>query len=370
DAEFGLGQQSGTQTGTRKLGAEGRYKITRQTSVDALAYREENLSTQAVRNVTEANVLYAEDAYSLTAGARMARDTDGAGQSHDSDLLLLGANTKLFENRLRLRANTETALASSNESSDYPSRYIIGADYFLTTSIDLYAENEWTMGEMQNTEMARMGLRASPWQGAKLQSSVNRDTQENGERTFASMGLTQNFRISERLTGDLAFDKSETIREPGAVPLNINVPIAQGTANDDFTAVSSGLTYKAENYTVVSRLEKRKAETENKVGAVVNWERKLIDGVAYAIATQLFNTERADGSSLVDTDIRLSLGYRPNSSNWISLDRLEYKLDQEESALGSKTRQRKLVNNYVTNYKPDHENQLSINYGVKYVIDH
>ena len=370
DAEFGLGQQSATQTGTRKLGAEGRYKISRQTSVDALAYREENLSTQAVRNVTEANVLYAEETYSLSAGARMARDTDGAGQSHDSDLLLLGANTKLFENRLRLRANTETALASSNESSDYPSRYIIGADYYLTTSIDLFAENEWTIGEMQNTEMARMGLRASPWQGAKLQSSVNRDTQENGERTFASMGLTQNFRISERMTGDLAFDKSETIREPGAVPLNITVPIAQGTANDDFTAVSTGLTYKAENYTVVSRLEKRKAETENKVGAVVNWERKLIDGVAYAIATQLFDTERADGSSLVDTDIRLSLGYRPNSSNWISLDHLEYKLDEEESAMGSTTRQRKLVNNYVTNYKPDHENQLSINYGVKYVIDH
>lgn len=370
DADFGLGQQSGTQSGTRKIGAEGRYIVSPQTSVDALTYREENLSTQAVRNIAEANVLYAEDVYSLSAGARLARDTDGAGQSQDSDLLLLGAKTKLFENRLRLRVNTETALASSNESTDYPSRYIVGADYYLTSSIDLFAENEWTMGDLQDTEMARMGLRASPWQGAKLQSSVSRDTQENGERTFASMGLTQNFRISERMTGDLAFDKSTTIREPGAVPLNINVPIAQGTNNDDYTAVSTGLTYRAENYTVVSRLESRKAETEDKVGAVVNWERKLIDGVAYAIATQAFNTDRADGSSSVDTDIRLSLGYRPNSSNWISLDRLEYKLDEEESVLGITTRQRKLVNNYVTNYKPDHENQLSINYGVKYVIDH
>ncbi|MDH5389151.1 MAG: OmpA family protein [Gammaproteobacteria bacterium] len=369
DEEFGLGQQSGTQTGTSKIGAEGRYKVTEKTSVDALTYREENLTTQAVRNVTEAKVLYAEDVYSLSAGARMAHDTDGAGQSQDSDLLLLGASTKLFDNRLRLRANTETALSSSDASTDYPSRYIVGADYYLTPAIDLFVENEWTMGETQDTEMTRMGLRATPWQGAKFQSSVNNDTQENGERTFASMGLTQSFRISERWTGDLALDKSKTIREPGAVPLNINVPIAQGTTNDDFTAVSSGLTYKADSYTVVTRLETRNAETENKVGGYLNWERKLIDGVAYAAATHLFDTHRADGSSLLDADIRLSLGYRPNSSNWISLDRLEYKLDEEESVSSKITRQRKLVNNFVTNYKPNHENQVSINYGAKYVID-
>jgi len=369
DAEFGLGQQSATQTGTRKAGAEGRYKLTEHTSINALTYHEETLDTLTERNVAEANVLYTQDAYSLSAGARMARDTDATGLEQDSDLLLLGASTKLLDNRLRLRANTETALGSSDESTDYPSRYIVGADYFLTPEIDLFAENEWTMGEAQDTEMTRVGLRASPWQGAKFQSSVAQDSQENGERTFASMGLTQSFRIAERWTGDLALDKSKTIREPGAVPLNDDVPVAQGTANDDFTAVSTGLTYKADTYTVVSRLETRNAETENKVGAVINWQRKLIDGVAYGLSTQLFDTDRADGSSLVDTDIRLSLGYRPNSSNWIALDRLEYKLDEEEDVSGSTTRQRKLVNNYVTNYKPDHDNQLSINYGVKYVID-
>ena len=369
DAEFGLGQQSASQTATRKLGAEGRYKITEHTSVDALAYREEILSTQADRNVAEANVQYNEEAYTLSAGARLARDTDSTGQAQDSDLLLLGASTKLFDNKLRLRANSETALASADNSSDYPSRYILGADYTLTANIELFAENEWTMGDLQDTEMTRMGLRATPWQGAKMNSSVTREQQENGERSFASMGLTQGFKISENWTGDVAFDKSKTIREPGATPLNMNVPIAQGTTNDDYTAVSTGLTYQAETYTVVTRLETRNAEKANKVGALVNWERKLIDGVAYALGTQLFDTDRVDGSSSIDADIRLSLGYRPNSSHWITLDRLEYKLDEEESALGDVTRQRKLINNLVSNYKPDHTNQWALNYGVKYVID-
>lgn len=281
DAGFGVGQQSGT----RKLGAEGHYLLSEKTSLDALAYREENLNTTAERNVTSANVNYAEQNYGLSAGARLTRDTDGAGQAQDSDLLLLGASTKLFDNRLRLHANTENAVGSSNASSDYPSRYIIGADYFLTPMIDLFVENEWAVGETQDTEMTRAGVRATPWQGAQLQSSVTRDVQENGARSFANLGLTQGFKISEHWSGDVAFDKSKTIREPGAVPLNINVPIAQGTSNDDYTAVSTGLTYKAETYTVVSRLETRNAETGNKVGAIVNWERKLIKGVAYAAAT-------------------------------------------------------------------------------------
>ena len=369
DAGFGLGQQSAGQSGTRKLGAEGRYQLTEKMSVDALVYREENLDDQTERNVGEANVLYNEEAYTLSAGARLARDKDSTGQAQDSDLLLLGASTKLFDNKLRLRANSENALSSADASSDYPSRYILGADYTLTASIELFAENEWTMGESQDTEMTRAGLRATPWEGAQLQSSVTHDMQEDGGRTYASMGLTQAFKISERWTGDLALDKSKTIREPGALPLNDDVPIAQGTTNDDYTAVSTGLTYQADTYTVVSRLENRNADTEDKVGAIINWERQLIDGVAYALGTQLFDTDRADGSSLLDADISLSLGYRPNSSNWINLDRLEYKLDEEKTDLGSTTRQRKLINNFVTNYKPDHYNQFSINYGVKYVID-
>lgn len=369
DAEFGLGQQSSTQSGTRKIGAEARYKITEKTLVDALMYREENLNNDATRDVSEANVLYAHDSYSLSAGARLTRDKDATGQAQGSDLLLLGASTSLLEGKLRLRANSETALSSADASSDYPARYIVGADYTLTSSIEIFAENEWTMGDAQDTQMTRAGARATPWEGGLIQSSVANDSQENGERTFANLGLTQAFKISERWTGDIAFDKSKTIREPGAVPLNAEVPIAQGTNNADFTAVSTGLTYQADTYTLASRLETRNAVTEHKWGAIINWQRNLIEGIAYGVGTQLFDTDRVDGSSSLDADISLSLGYRPTSSHWITLDRLEYKHDEEKSALGFKLRQRKLINNVVTNYKPNHENQLSIHHGVKYVID-
>jgi uncharacterized repeat protein (TIGR01451 family) len=372
DDEFGLGQQSGGQNGTRKYGAEGRYRVSDEVIVDGLAYHEDNLNTDATRDVTEANVTYTKDNYLLSAGGRMARDADGAGQDNDSDLLLLGASTRLYENKLNVRVNSETALNSADENLDNPSRYIVGADYQLTSTIELFAENEWTYGSSQDTEMTRGGARATPWDGAFVDTSVNREALENGERMFATLGMTQAFKISEKWSGDVALDRTKTIREPGPAPLNpINpdVPLAQGTTNDDFTAVSAGVAYHGDSFTLTNRLETRNAASEHKAGLIVGWERNLVDGIGYAVGTTMFDTDRVDGSSAFEGHVKFSMGYRPLSSHWVTLNRLEYKFDEEISLLGRKDRQRKLINNFVTNYKPDYENQLSINYGVKYVID-
>jgi uncharacterized repeat protein (TIGR01451 family) len=369
DDEFGLGQQSVSQSGTRKYGAEGRYRVSEKTSVDALVYHEDNRTTEAKRDVTEANITYSKNPYSLSAGARMARDTDGVGNKQDSDLLLLGAGTRLLDNRLRLRANSEFALSDADDSPDYPTRHILGVDFFLTSTIDLYTEREWTVSESQDTEMTRAGLRSTPWQGAKLDTSVNREVQENGIRSFATLGMTQSFRISERWTGDAVLDKTKTLRHPGVVPFDNDVPVAQGTLNNDFTAVSLGATYTGNTFTLANRVETRNAEMEHKVGVIVNWERNLIDGIGYSIGTQLFDVERTDGSSAFDGDLRLSLGYRPLSSDWIMLNRLEYIVNEETNVLAENLRQRKLVDNFVGNYKPGRKHQLSVNYGIKYVID-
>jgi hypothetical protein len=159
------------------------------------------------------------------------------------------------------------------------------------------------------------------------------------------------------------------MRHPGAVPFDDDVPMAQGTTNNDFTAVSIGATYTGVNFTLANRVESRNSETEHKTGAIVNWERNLIDGIGYAISTQLFDTNRADDSSAFDGNIRVSLGYRPLSSRWIILNRLDFKLNEEISFLGEKFRQRKLVDNIVANFKPNRSHQLSLNYGIKYVVD-
>ncbi len=367
--DFGLGQQSISETGTRKYGAEGSYRINKETAVDAILYHEDILASDADRNVAEANVIYNKRDYTLSTGARLARDTDALGTASDSNLLLLGASKSLLDDTVKLRATAEIAIDSKNESADYPSRYILGADYFITPKVNLFAENEWTMGDAQNTQMNRAGVRATPWTNAQLNTAVNQETNENGIRSFATLGLTQSFPISKRWSGDVALDRSQTMRSPGATPLNPNVPVAQGTTNDDFTAVSAGTTYNAEQYTINNRVEYRTADLEDKYGVIVNWERNLKGGVGYSASTQLFKTERTDDSELLDGDIRFSVAYRPLASRWIALNRLDFKFDSSTDLLGNKTRQRKLIENLATNFLIDNRNQLAFNVGLKYVID-
>lgn len=367
--EFGLGQQSISQSGTRKYGADGTYRVNQETAVDASVYHEDNLNNGSDRDVAEANVIYNKRDYSVNAGARMARDTDALGVANDSNLLLLGGSKSLLEDTVKLRANAEIAVDSNNANVDYPSRYILGADYFVTPKVNMFAENEWTDGRDQDTQMARAGVRATPWENAQINTAVNQETNENGIRSFATLGLTQGFLINKRWSGDVAFDQAKTIRTPGGTPFNQNVPIAQGTANNDFTAVSVGTTYNAETYTLNNRVEYRTAEQEDKYGFIVNWERNLKGGIGYSATTKLFKTDRTDSSGLLDGDIRFSIAYRPLQSRWITLNRLDFKFDSDTDVIGNKTRQRKLIENLTANWLIDDRNQVAFNAGLKYVVD-
>ena len=369
DEEFGLGQQSISQSGTRKYGVEGNYRLTQEAAVDAKLYHEDVLSSGAKRDVAEANVIYNERTFTLNAGAKMAMDKDSQGAANDSNLLLLGASKSFLQDLLKLRANAEVALDSANSNVDHPSRFILGADYFITPKVNLFSENEWTFGDSQDTQMARAGVRATPWSNAQVNTSVNQETNENGVRSFATLGLTQGFPISKRWSGDIAFDRAETIRTPGATPFNPNVPVAQGTADNDFTAISFGTTYNAPSYTLNNRVEFRTAEQEDKVGAIVNWERNLKGGIGYSATAKMFKTERNDNSELLDGDVRFSLAYRPLQSRWIVLNRLDFKFDANTDILGIKTRQRKLIDNLAANLLIDNRNQVSFNFGLKYVVD-
>jgi len=167
----------------------------------------------------------------------------------------------------------------------------------------------------------------------------------------------------------VTFDKAKTLRTPDAKPFNDNVPIAQGTTNNDFTAISVGSTYNAESYTLNNRIELRTAELEDKIGVIINWERNLKGGIGYSATTKLFKTDRTDSSELLDGDIRFSVAYRPLQSRWITFNRLDFKFDSNTDILGIKTRQRKLIENLTTNFLIDNRNQLSFNFGMKYVID-
>ena len=359
---FGLGQQRGSEEGTRKFGADGIYKLNPDLSLGGTIYRQVNLETDAVRDVAQTDLTYQAKRYSLSTGLRMAVD-DFEGEKARSTQALFGGTVQPFE-RLLLRAAHEQSIGGDNESGDFPTRTTVGADFKLTQKTTLFAAQEFTHGDDAKSQSTRVGIKTTPWTGGALDSSLEQQTGEYGPRMFALFGLGQTWQVSERWSLDGSLDRSHTVREPDAEDFDTDVPPASGET-EDFTAVSLGATYKLEKWTWANRLEYRNGDAEDKWGLFSALVGEVHKGLGVSARAQIFTTE-SNTADRTDGEVRLGLAYRPLYSRWIVLNRLDYRFEQESTETFGFNNWR-LINNLNANYKPNRRTQLSLQYGAKYV---
>jgi uncharacterized repeat protein (TIGR01451 family) len=360
---FGLGQQQGSEEGTRKYGADAAWRLRARLHLEGVLYRQTYLDTDAQRDVAEMAVRYQAERYATRFGLRQATDELGDGTLRRSTQALLGGNVAVTR-RLTLRAEHEQALAGNDASRDFPTRTLLGADFRLTAKVTLFAEQEITRGENRDTEGTRAGLKATPWSGGQLHTSLERQTGEYGPRMFALYGLKQTWQVNPRWSLDAGLDRSQTVTRPGDVPLDVDTPPASGE-REDFTAVSLGATYRTEKWSWANRLEFRDAETEDKCGLFSGLVGEVREGLGLSARTQIFLTDAATAEK-TDGEVRLGLAYRPFASRWIVLDRLDF-LFEENRGDDFNFDSWRLVNNLNANYKLNRRTQLSLQYGAKYV---
>ena len=369
---FGLGQQAGGESGTRKIGVDGSYKLNEQTQLQGEAYRQETLTSGAERNVAEGRLQWQKDALIASGGVRVAEDKDGGNNTLSSKQVTAGVGYALYDKKLLLRANAELGVGSS-ESSDFPNRLKVGADYKLNSSTTLFAEHEIAQGADIKANTTRAGLRAAPWQGGEVAASLGNETQQDSGRLFASLGLLQKWQINEHWQADAGLDRSQTIRNT-TNQLNSNVPLSSGGGlngvsgnTSDFTAVSLGGHYNDKLWSANSRIEVRNSDTDDKINLLAGAQRNLDDGrsVAAGFIYSDINGVLSDSTKL---DARLSAAYRPNDSRWIWLNRLDF-IDEKTKDTAANIHTKKLINNFNANYKPNRRTQLALQYGAKYVLD-
>ena len=362
DDGFGLGQQRGSENATRKMGFDGNYQLNDHSQLNSEVYRQQNLATGAEREMLEAGVNYDYDNYRFEMGARTARDTFTNGDNNRSDQLTMGASTRLLDNRLNLHLRHDQSL-SHDANNDFPTRTLLGADYRLTRSLSLFAEQEFTDGDSIKTQSTRAGLNASPWTGGELNTAVSRQLNEKGDRLYANLGLVQRWRINDLWSVDASMDHSKTLKDT-ATPFNFNVPPASGSGGDDFTAVSGGLNYRREDWSWNARVELRHSETEDKSGVYVGAAGELYEGMGMSMRLQFFDTDKSTGEQHRQSEVRFGLAYRPLHSSWIVLNRSDYAVDRLVGGITDFDNW-KIINNTNANYKSDHA-QISLQYGARY----
>ncbi len=362
---FGLGQQSGSEEGTRKFGADGTYKLGQMLNLGGEIYRQVNLETDAVRDVAQTDLTYTAKRYSLSGGLRHAVDDFADGAEEKSTQVLLGATWQALD-RLLLRISREQSVFGNNGSSDFPTRTLIGADYKLTESAILFAAQEWSEGDDVESSGTRFGLKTIPWSGGKVDSALEQQINEYGPRIFALFGLGQTLQLSDRWSIDASLDRNQTIREKDAKDFDIDVPPTAG--GEDFTAVSVGASYKEVKWSWDNRLEYRTADSEDKWGVFSGIIGEVREGLALSARAQIFFTEADSGAKATDGEVSFGLAHRPRYTRWIVLDRLDYIFDDNTGGEIDITTWR-LVNNLNANYKLDNRTQISFQYGAKYVRD-
>ncbi|MGC2047390.1 MAG: hypothetical protein WA635_02095, partial [Gallionella sp.] len=373
DGAFGMGQQAASEIATRKIGVDGRYKLSDGIELQGQVYQQDNLTINSQNNVLEGLVNHlVNNSLSAYYGARTAQDKSTSGNMQ-SNQLLGGATYAMLDKRLMLHAKAEVS-GSTAASSAMPDRVILGGDFKVTEQSKLFAEQEFARGELISANTTRVGLRTQPWMGNEMAASVGSNYNNDAERLYSNLGMVQRWQIDEHWQTNFSVDRTQTLYNT-AQPLNSSTPLPSGSggiaqlpsASGDYTAVAVSLAYHDKLWSSDGRIEMRDSTLDKQRNLQLGVQRQLERGRSLAAGYSLRKDDNMTGNT-VGADLRFSYAHRPNDSLWVWFDRADY-ITQSTQTATSSLKGAKLVNNINANYMPSRRTQIALQYGAKYVLD-
>jgi uncharacterized repeat protein (TIGR01451 family) len=375
EAAFGVGQNNNAESGTRKFGFDGRVAVTDNLSIAGSAWQEDYLGSPARRQAGRALAEYRAKSLDLRAGLTVASDRLADARSAQSTIVQLGATKRLFGNKLELDAQTELPLGGESDSIDFPARHKLSARYAVNSDITLVGTYEIADGDVIEARTARIGFDLKPWTGARFTASGNRqETSDYGPRTYAAYGFAQSLPVGKKLTVDFTLDGNKTLGgvDPARV-LNPLQPIASGgfigidnVLTEDFTAVTTGATYRGERWSIAGRAEYRAGDLGDRYGLTLAALRQIGEGRAFGGSLAWFKAEREGGVRTETRNIQLSWAHRPDDSGFAFLDKLELREDSVKNAIfgqpgpiggvpltvSGDVKSKRIVNSFAFNWSP------------------
>lgn len=366
DNGFGLGYQSAADEGVRRVGLDGRARVTDRISIEGEAGWQQNLQTDAIRNLARGLVRYENDDFTARVALSHAEDDFDDGDTRTSDLAEIGLTQSVLDGQLKLRFTGTTELSGDAESLDYPTRYVFGADYRVAEGVDVVAEYEEAEGENLDAAMTRVGVRATPWSRSQINSFLTNETTEFGPRLFANVGLIQGFQLSENWFVDVGVDHADTIVDSDARQFDTDRELSSGSLSEDFTAAYAGAMYTSELWSANGRIETRDSDSEDRLSLFMGWYRQPSRGHGLSAGLTLFQAENVLDNELTQANLSFGWAYRLADREWSFLDRTDLVYDQASSGPDEQKSWR-LVNNFNANRRLSAATSLSLQYAFKYV---
>ena len=365
DLAFGLGQQRAAETGTERAGAAMRNELSDTWLVETEMFRQENQLDGATRTVLEGESRYQDDRRTASMGLRRV-DEDINSTPSQTNQAFVGGTWRFFDQQLTTRANFETELSGRGQSIDYPTRTLLGVDVALSRRITVFGEHEIADGDLVNTAMTRLGVKANPTDRSQFDTSVSREMTEFGPRSFANLGMFQGFTLGERWTVDFGGERSALLAAPPARVFDARVPPASGNSQGDFTSGFFGLGFRAPDWSFTSRLEYRDSDTDKQQGLIGGFYRERTAGRGFSAELRLLDRRSVVGSRSDSENLRVGWAYRPADSRWIILDRADW-IGERRIDGPIQVRSQRVINNFNAHFALDRRQEIALQYAVKSV---
>ena len=382
DENFGISSQK-SESGTEKAGAELKYRVNEKTRINSEISHENNLSNDNKRSLIEVGLEHRYKQVEVNAGVRHTREqfndqADGERRI-DSNTILLGGSYTTKNDKVTLRTDLEKNISSANGSEISPDRVIVGVDVKLKQGFSVFAEHETTDNGEITTHNNRVGVNKDLWKGAKGKTSYTQERTDKGQRNYATLGLSQNIKLSDKISADFSVDQAKTISGNNTPNrFNENEPEIQGTQTDDYTAFSVGLGSNDIDWSWTTRAEYRNGDIEDKINFLASAIRHYENGKNLSAKLSYYNTDNINGD--FDKTLKLSFGsaWHPKENDYVFFNRLDLIHEDQNTSIndsnnafarGSNTNTKKIIHNMHFNRKIGKRSQYSIHHGIKYVED-
>ena len=373
DGGFGLGQRTSNTTDVRRYGARASYRISESDgeetgerttrTVNADAYREENLQTGATRESAEVTVEQQGRRLNGALGLRSVSDRFEDREDRDSVLALGRVSYDLDRFGTTLQLSHEQPIGGRDEVSAQPMRTAVSATKRLGDRARVTIRHDRTDGEFAVANNTSIGIDASPWRGGQVTLASDVVTGDSGRRVGATVGLDQQFRVDENwsistgLRDRTVLDSSEEF-----VQVAPDAAVSPFERNEDFTSAYLGVAYGDETMSVSARGEARIAnDTETFIGTL-SAARSLSEVVSLAGAARITGQSNLGAENALGADLRLGVSVRPRDEDTVWFDRLDVGYTDDPGGV----RTTKVVNNLAMNTWIDDRWQLTANWGTKY----
>jgi hypothetical protein len=346
DRDFGVGQQNVADRDRRKFAVDTRYAVNESLTAVASGWLEQSLADSASRRAAELRLVHRTDRTDAYAGLAYLDDRRADGTAAQSTVVETGATHRLLDNRLELSGGTSFALGQA-DAIDLPARHRLGARYAITPQVKAVAAYEIAQGARLDSRNVQAGLELSPIRGSRVVTSLGRqDIGRDGGRSFAAFSLGQTVPVNESLTLDLLVDGNRTLgggiaRADVAVPEH---PVTSGghlgqdgTLGEDYMAYSAGAMWRSAAWSARTRAELRNGEFGDRKalsGAII---RELGEGRVAGGGATWSRATSDTGASVTVADAALSLAWRPATSAFAVLSKLEFRSDSVTGAVAGET---------------------------------